>query len=465
MTLPQRRAAGAMAQAIPARISARPARSAPKGLALQRFIAGWAAFGVTLSGATQLRMAGLPAGPAELILAAWVGFVVFLVLRGVRFAGGRVAVILGTYWLCALTFMGLGALVAVQTRRMELGAAAHDGMAFVYMGVLSTFLALRLFDQDTYRYHWHFARLNFLFHAAVAGVLLGVAMIAPQLGPLRLWYGGIRFSGWSENPNQMALAMAAMPFLGWWQLRRTPGRFGKTICGLGIALCVAAGFATLSDGLRAGWLASLGVIGGLLFYRTTMRGRSKWLYISHVMIPALVLILGTLLGGDMIDRIYRAAQDIYAEGDQGEKRFTLWSHGLAAIRVSPLFGFGPGPFSGYGGPFEGWEAHNSFIDWGMSTGVAGVLLYAVLLGWIGWRAFRSHEMTLIGMWVSVVVVSFFGYVLRQPDFWTAMVLVLVLSEIPLAVRAQQGSPAAPPGAPARQLRPARAPPVRPIRTR
>jgi hypothetical protein len=49
-----------------------------------------------------------------------------------------------------------------------------------------------------------------------------------------------------------------MPFLGGWLLRRASGRFGKTACLLGIALCVASGVATRSDGMRLAWAVSLG---------------------------------------------------------------------------------------------------------------------------------------------------------------------------------------------------------------
>jgi len=294
-----------------------------------------------------------------------------------------------------------------------------------------------LVDEDAYSYHRHLARLTFVFHVLAAGVLFGVGLIAEQLGPIDLWYGRIRFRGWAENPNQMALAMAAMPFLGWWLLQRSRTLVGRTACLLGIALCIVVGLATLSDGLRVAWAASVLAIGILSFYRVTMRGRSRWLVISHLIIPALIVIIGLFYGGAVVDHLSGLAEATYEQGDQGEKRFTLWLHGIEAIRESPLFGFGPGPFSGYGGPFEGSEAHNTFIDWGMSTGLAGVLLYVAILWWTLWHALRSRELTLVGMLVAVIVFSIFGYVLRQPDFWLALVLILTLSERGITLRQRQ----------------------------
>jgi O-antigen ligase len=265
-----------------------------------------------------------------------------------------------------------------------------------------------------------------------------LAFMVPTLGPISLWYGGgFRFRGWSENPNQMALAVAAMPFFGWWFLQRSSSLIGKIACAVGIALCMVAGIATKSDGLRVAWVVSSGVIGLLMFYRVTARGRSRWLHISHVVIPVLLVMAVIFFGDELVARLSGVAEGIYAEGDQGEKRFTLWAHGLQAIAASPLFGFGPGAYSGYDGPFESFEAHNSFIDWGMSTGLAGILMYVALLGWITWQALRSRNVLLVGMVTTVIVASVFGYLLRHPDFWMVLVLVLILSERAIAFRERQ----------------------------
>ena len=427
-----------MAQTIAERLAARPASTTRPRVGLQRLVAGWAAFGVTLSGATQLRPQGLPVGPSELILAAWLAFVVFLLLRGARFRTGRVFLLIGSYWLAQLGILMLGAAVAVHARRFNAEDATHDALAFVYVGTLSSFLCLRLSDTHDYEYHWRVARLIFVFHALAGGLLLAVALVTAHLGPIEFWYGP-RFRGWSENPNQMALTMVAMPFLGWWLMRRSSSRFGKAAYLVGIVPCVAAGLASGSDGMRVAWYASLGAICTLLLYRVAVRGRSRWLYVSHVILPALVVVVGVSFGEDIVAHLIGSAEDLYAEGDQGEKRFTRWFYGLQVMSESPLVGFGPGPFSGDGGPFEGREAHNSFIDWGMSTGGIGVTIYLGLLAWSLWCALRSRETMPVAMLISVVSCSVFGYMLRQPDFWMVVVLVLMLCEGSIRKRAPQAS--------------------------
>jgi O-antigen ligase len=425
-----------MSQVIAERLAQTDALATRRRTGLQRSLACWAALGITLSGATQLRIAGQPIGPSELILVGWLLFVLFLRLRGVPVARSRVPVVLGVYWLAVMTLLGFGTLVAMQTGQLDGNAAMHDSIAFVYMALLTSAISLRILDEGEYRFHWYFAQTTFFFHVLAATLLYALAMKIDQIGPVGFWFGP-RLRGWSENPNQLGLAMAAMPFLGWWLLRRTSSRFGKIVWASGIALCMVVGIASQSDGLRAAWVASFGAVGMLLFYRVTLRGRSRWMHISYVIIPAVIVIMGVFSGDAILDKLYDVADHVYAAGNQGETRIVAWSNGIQAIAASPLVGFGPGHFSGYFGPFEHMEAHNSFIDWGASTGLAGLLVYLGLLAWVLARALRSGETELVGMLVAVVMTSVFSYLLRQPDFWTGVVLVLVLSESVIAIRERQ----------------------------
>jgi hypothetical protein len=416
-----------MAQTIAERVTARPAGTVQRGAGLQRFVAGWAALGVTLSGATQLRVPGLPVGPSELMLMAWIMFVAFLLLQGVRFTAGRAFFGLAGYWLVSLFLLALGALVAIHTHKVS-SFAGRDAVALVYISVLVLLLALGLRDQGPGDYHLRMARMVFAFTAGFAALLIGTAAVTETLGPVRFWFGGIRFNGWAKNPNQMALAMVAMPFLGWWVLRQTPSRFGKTACALGIAVCMFVGIATQSDALRVAWAASFGAIGILLFYRVTLRGRSRWLHISHFLIPALVAVVGVFYGGAVMEHLFQVAEGVYVDRGQGDIRLSAWQHGIEVIGLSPLVGFGPGAYSGLYDTFEDFEAHNSLIDWGMSTGLTGVMLHLALWGWCLWRALRLNSVAFMGMAVAIMAFVMFGYLFRHPTYWIILVLILTLGE-------------------------------------
>jgi O-antigen ligase len=410
-----------------------------------KFVATWAALGVTLSTATQLRLYGLPVGVSEAILTAWILFVIFLILRGAPFAIPRIFLGVTGYWLISIVLLCFGMIVAVHTREFRLSVAAHDGLAFAYVGLVASLLTLSFYDRVGFEYHLHLARATFLFHSWSAVLLLVLASLTPSVGPISFWYAGVRFSGWAANPNQMALAMVATPFLGWYLCQRSSSLVRKLGYLLGIGFCAAVGITTQSDGLRVAWAAALCVAGGFLWYRVTARGRSSWLYISHVIIPVLVLVVAVSYGGAVVEYLSRISEGTYAEGDQGAKRFTLWLNGLAAIAHSPLVGFGPGPFSGLTGPLEGEEAHNSLIDWGMSTGGIGMLLHLALWGWCLWRAIRARSGALLGMSVAIITFSLFSYMLRHPDYWLMLILTLSLTERGARVGLRQAPGLAAPG--------------------
>ena len=107
---------------------------------------------------------------------------------------------------------------------------------------------------------------------------------------------------------------------------------------------------------------------------------------------------------------------------------TVLMHGLEAIGHSPLVGWGPGAYSGTEHAFGGFEAHNTLVDWGTSTGGLGMILYLGLLFWCALRVIRSGSPWLLGALVAVLFDTLFGYSLRQPFFWLMLVLVFNLSE-------------------------------------
>ena len=395
-------------------------------MTLRGFVAGWAALGVVLSGATQLRPAELPLGPGELLLVTWMMFVTFLLLRGMPFSSGRVFRIMLFYWLASVALLGFGAMIALLTSRTYHSAALHDGLAFLFAATFSCLISLNLGNSDD-GYYTQLARFTFFIMTFCCTLLLVMAMAAPGLGPISFWWG-YRFSGWAKNPNQMALFMLGMPFLGGYLLQRSRRFWYRAVYVLAIGCCIWVGWATASDSLRVAWAVTLGGIGLLAWYRAVFRARGGAMYLSHLVVPIVAAALAFAFGDDLVMQVRQTSQAMYEEGDQGSIRVTLWLNGIEAITHSPLVGFGPGSYSGLNGPFEGDEAHNTFIDWGMSTGVVGVLLHLGLLVLIGWRALRSNSFASLGLVASLVVFAMFAYTLRQPIYWLLLVLALAFAE-------------------------------------
>jgi O-antigen ligase len=405
-------------------------------MTLRGFITAWAALAVVLTGATQLRLPGLPIGPGEVLLAGWILFVGFLLLRGTVVLSPLFRSLL-LYWLLAFALLGLGALMGSATGHQDRETASHDSLAFVLVAGASCFAALR-WDDGAEPFQLRLARHTFFICTAATFALLVVAHAAMAIGPVRFWYGGVRFAGWAKNPNQMALFALTMPFLGWFLMQQTQGPFRKTVYVAAIGGAIALGLASMSDALRVAWVGTLGTVGGILWLRSIVEGRGRFLFIPYILVPLTVTSFGVVFGEDFVLKAQEVMQRIYEEGEQGEKRFTLWLYGLQAIRQSPLVGFGPGAYSGMFGPFGGSEAHNSYIDWGMSTGVLGILLHVGLFAWCALRALRAGSLSLFAIVEALAIFSLFGYSLRQPIYWLMLVLVLAFPER-LQVRVAQRS--------------------------
>jgi O-antigen ligase len=417
---------------------------------IQRIVSVGLALAVVLTGATQLRLPGLPIGPGEVLLAGWILFVGLLLLRG-TVTLSRLFRALVLYWLLAFVLLGFGAMMGAVTGLQHRESAGHDGLAFVLAAVVTCFTVLRWNYEGVESFQLRLARHIFFLCSAATTVLLIVAQSRLTLGTLILWYGGIRFRGWALNPNQMALFAVTMPFLGWYLMQHTHGPFRKASYLAGIGAAVAVGMATQSDALRVAWVGGLGAAGGLLWLHSIARGRGRYLFVSYLLVPFAVIYFGAVLGDDLAREVNERFQRMYGEYDQGEARLGQWQRGIDVIQQSPVVGIGPG--RPRGGLLQDGEAHNSLIDWGMATGILGIVLHAGLLAWCAVRAMQAGSPPLVGIIIALIGFCMLHYTLRQPIYWLVLVLVLSLSERWLAVGVAQ----------AKQIEALHAPPIEVLR--
>ena len=120
---------------------------------------------------------------------------------------------------------------------------------------------------------------------------------------------------------------------------------------------------------------------------------------------------------------------VAGEREQGSVRITLWKNGFFAGLSSPLFGLGPGAFSGLSGPFGRFEAHNSMIDWFASAGLVGIVSF----GWLIYRCWPNSRLVLSSnsanapllssaLIAGLLVFSAFHFTFRQPLYWFYIVV-------------------------------------------
>ena len=108
------------------------------------------------------------------------------------------------------------------------------------------------------------------------------------------------------------------------------------------------------------------------------------------------------------------------------------SNGIQAWLEHPasiLIGHGSGAFSGYMGPYEGWESHSNPADLLSIAGIAGFLLFylPLLYSIILFIQKRNHfaASALIGL----LIFSLFAFIARHPVVWFAIYCSLMNSRI------------------------------------
>jgi len=376
------------------------------------------ALATVLSTATKLRLPGLPVGAGELLLLAWlsVSACVRALSTGFLWPMG-----LALRWgVLFLLFVGCTLLIGAGLAQTPMGpglvGTGHEAIAWAFILPLTLWFLLEAQPASAVlRFLERFAGTA----ALAAGALFAVALVARvATGSDALWYGGMRLAGWAENPNQLALLLAPVPFLAI-HFRRAANSTRARAWSGAIVTTGMAGFATLSDALLLSW-----VLGGFVLivsaWITGIIGahRTARSVIANALAIPLLLALFVVLFGNLASNLFTSIVEARAgEGGQASTRLTLWNHGMSAAFRSPLVGWGPGAHSGFNGPFEGVESHSTFIDLATQAGFpVAIALAAIILGGIA-RALRTGSLPLALAVGSVAIIATFHNVLRQPIFW------------------------------------------------
>jgi O-antigen ligase len=385
-----------------------------------RFSAAW--FGVALAAttATQLRLG--PVGPGELMLVAWLAFrfAALMVQRTVFVP--REARPLLWFWCAVPAFLAAGWLAKIFIGIPQQNAALYDTFAFTFTAV--TIVAF-LLERDL-RARVRTAAAAMLLTAVVPNTLLVALSVAgPGTGPVKVWYG-LRLSGWAVNPNQLALLMLAMPLIAL-QLRSDSGTPRRRMAWLAVAgVATLLGFATLSDSLILAWTLGGAVLVCVAFVRAASVNTGNVVRegIVRVVIPVMVMGAAIVVAPRIVAKVTEEASAL-SGSTQGSDRFHIWALGFEAFQSSPVVGLGPGSHAGHDKPFEGFESHNTYLDWSTSTGIAGLTAYLALLAWAGANALRDRSHLRLILLLSLMLFSTFHYVMRQPTFWFTLLVVAV----------------------------------------
>jgi len=272
-------------------------------------------------------------------------------------------------------------------------------------------------------------------------------------------YGDVRYSGWSENPNQLALFFVPLPvwLAALWRDVREPKSW--QIVGFGVLLLslMLMGLLVRSDGLFVVWVFEFVVLLGLRMRWDMKVSRLSLLSYALSMVLC-VLFVKTFAHGEVRKSFHCAAQTLSqglnpwkercydAQSFEDQEAFRigysdpvaktglreqLWRNGLTSWKESPWFGHGPGNFSWEPMPNVQsqsqvpldlkQESHNMTIEFIVQGGILPGLAWVALIGYllaIAWRAKDSYSFSVVLM--MAVFTSF--HVTRQPYLWFALIM-------------------------------------------
>lgn len=271
--------------------------------------------------------------------------------------------------------------------------------------------------------------------------------------------GDLRYSGWSENPNQLALLFVPLPvwLAALWRDVREPKPWQIVGFGLLLLSLMLMGLLVRSDGLFVVWVFEFVVLLGLRMRWDMKVSRLSLLSYALAMVLC-VLFVKTFAHGEVRKSFHCATQtlsqglnpwrercyDAQSFEDQEALRIgygdplaktvsrqELWRNGVTSWRESPWFGHGPGNFSWDPMPNVQsqsqvpldlkQESHNMMIDFmvqgGIFPGLGWVALIVYLLA-MAWRAKDSYSFSVVLM--MAVFTSF--HVTRQPFLWFALIV-------------------------------------------
>ena len=396
----------------------------------------WLATGIVLTTATQLRFPGIPIGIGEIILSIWIILALVKILTNKCLLITPIVKLVYLFWGVGFISLALGLSIG-DSLNLKSGNWHHDSFALCFSFIFSLCLA------NSYFFYLEIKKMiNYVISFSLLALL--TVFLFPSFIPfLTPWYEGVRFLGWTQNPNQLALLLTVIPFFALYCLRSGSQFFLKLKFIFLMIVCFVLGISTQSDALAFGWIIGFTLIIFLELYlfidknivpKKYINSEIKGLIRAIMAISATIIIL--ILTEFIYQQLYSNTANVYDQADQGSIRMTLWKNGITAISSSPLFGLGPGAHSGETRPFLDEEAHNTFIDWGSSSGIVGIIAYISLLGWIGWQAWKNQSFIMFAAVICLTIFSCFHYILRQPIFWFYLLSINSLTNQTTKTKAQ-----------------------------
>lgn len=375
------------------------------------FITNILIFAMLFINFSQLRLFHLPVGFGELTLLL-LGMIVYLQLQDIK----KKELIISLYknmivrfWLIYFLLLVFSFFWIAEYSNIysSINSIMHDVLAYFFIFyIIVLFSILKFYNKIDYNKTMQnlifviiFTHIIFLLIFLLSGKLL------VQVEGFRVIID--RFSGLSNNPNQLGLVFTVFPFLLYHFYIVKKNKLNKNLFYILIFLTFVIGYVISSKSLYLAWFATLLTI---VIFETIYR-KVKF---AVIILTSFILILGGVIYYfDLINLV------LYFNGSgSATHRFELIANAFILLEQSPIIGFGPGAhINSIQNTEIYWEVHNTFLDISLQVGVLGVLLYFLLLFKIGINLIKVNKYYLFFGLLSLIIFSSFHFVIRQPIFW------------------------------------------------
>lgn len=396
------------------------------------------AVGVLFATFTQLRPTGVPLGPGELCLAAWLCLMLGRSLGALRIPIPPAFLRILLFWLIFAAALCIGTATAVVVGERNVKEYfIHDLIAYTLVAGISLLAAFQIDAAVRLR------------RAAWFLVLIGSWFITTQLAQafgllppagLDLWFYDERFIGWTTNANQVALLCLILVLLSL-HLAETASRPIAKLAALAAGVFPAlAGFLSRSDAFMLALILSVCCVVGFRWYRLLAAPQHR------LGLAALSALLGAFalpaLVAATTPLAYRLASGIvtqHASDETSQKlerdvgsRTKLWEQAFKRGLESRMLGLGPGPHlvrpPELREPRWDWlpdfEAHNTFVDVFLQGGLLATAALLWLLATAVRAALNTNLTFLAALALAMIGFAFTHFVIRHPIVWFVLAFVL-----------------------------------------
>lgn len=394
------------------------------------------AAGVLFATFTQLRPFGVPLGPGELCLAAWLCLTLGRNISSLLPIPPALLRLL-VFWLLFSAALCIGTVMAVIVGERNVKAYfIHDVIAYALVAGISLLAVFQVNAPVRLR---RTAWLLVLLGSCFATVQLSQAYALLPTAGVDVWFYD-RFIGWSSNANQVGLLCLILVLLSL-HLAETSSRPVARLAAIASGVVpVWAGLLSRSDAFLAALILSVCCIAGVRWWRWLVlpRRRTGIADLSALLVvfavPALVVATAPLayrLAAEVLALEARGLTNQKLERDVGG-RAKLWEQALERGLESRMLGLGPGPHlvrpAELREPRWDWlpdfEAHNTFVDVFLQGGLLATAGLLWLLGTAARTAARANFSCLLALVLALSGFALTHFIMRHPIVWFAMALVL-----------------------------------------